>query len=157
MKSIIPALAITLLNINLHILPPAHLFWLVGIAITLDFVTGLAKAVTLNQARTSNGYRKTVRKFIQYGGSISVALMLRYLLSKQPELSEGMKYADWLGNGIMIFIVLIECTSIMENMYAIDKTSMFSRYLIKPLLKVLTLQIKNNPINKTDNTKGEET
>jgi phage-related holin len=153
MKSFLPAIAFTFLNINFNLVPPVHLFGLMGIAIGLDFITGVAKAVVMQEARTSNGYRKTVKKFIQYGGSIAVTLMIRYLLSKQPELEPGMKYVNWLGNGLMVFIILIEFTSIFENLYAIDKSSMMSKYIIKPMLKILTLQIRNNPINQQANEK----
>jgi phage-related holin len=144
--SIITSAIFTILNINFNIVPPAHLFGIIGIAMLIDLITGVAKAVYMNEARTSHGYRRTVKKFIQYGGSIAVTMLIRYLISKQPELTAGIKYLNWLGSGLMVFIILIECTSILENIYAIDKTSSFSRYLIKPLLKILTIQLKENSI-----------
>jgi len=150
--SIITSAIFTFLNINFNLVPPVHLFAIMGIAMLIDLITGVAKAVYMKEARTSNGYRKTVKKFIQYGGSIAVTMMIRYMASKQPDFLNGVKYISWLGNGLMVFIILIECTSILENIYAVDQTSSFSRYLIKPLLKILTFQLKENPIiNQTKN------
>jgi len=148
MKNTLLAAGLTFLNIRFGLVPPTHLFGVMGIVIALDFLTGVIKSVFLRQVRTSAGYRKTVIKFMQYGGSIAIAMVLRYLAGLHPELKASIKYLDWLGNGLMIFIIMIECTSILENIYAIDKTSKMSRYLIKPLLNLLTFQLKNNPLTK---------
>ncbi|HAN37431.1 MAG TPA: hypothetical protein DCQ29_00895, partial [Chitinophagaceae bacterium] len=41
------------------------LLWMI-IAMVLDFITGIIKAVLQNKVRTSSGYRKSVIKIIQY-------------------------------------------------------------------------------------------
>jgi hypothetical protein len=148
MKSAATALVFWTLNIKFNFLPSPNLLVIMGITIVLDFVTGIIKAKLSNQARTSEGYRKTVIKFTQYGGSVLVGCLLKYVGSKQSDMTNINQYIDYLNNGLLIFIVFIETTSILENIYAIDKETPFSKYLISPLLKLLTFQIKNNPIEK---------
>jgi hypothetical protein len=48
----------------------------------------------------------------------------------------------------MLFIIYIEVTSIFENLYAIDNTSMISKYLYKPVLVILKFGIENNAVVK---------
>jgi hypothetical protein len=43
-------------------------------------------------------------------------------------------------------MVYIELTSILENAIAIDKTSTFSKVFIIPFHRLLTLQLKSNPM-----------
>lgn len=136
------AVIFTLLNIQFKIVPPMQLLGVLGVAMILDLITGVAKAVYYNEARTSHGYRKTVKKLLQYLGSICVVMILRYMMLVQPELMSGVKYINWIGNGLVAFIILIECTSILENIYAVDKTSVFSKLFIRPLFLLLTVQLK---------------
>lgn len=148
MKSALFASGFWLLNIKFNFLPSVNLLVVMGITIALDFGTGVLKAIILKQVRTSEGYRKTVVKFLQYGGGVVVGCLLKYLGTKQSEMANVSQYIDYLNNGLLIFIIFIETTSILENIYAVDKETPFSKYLIAPLLKLLTFQIKNNPIEK---------
>jgi hypothetical protein len=77
-------------------------------------------------------------------------------MSKQPELLEHVKYADYIVSGVLCFSVFIEATSALENISELDKKSPFSRYLIQPLLRLLTFQIKNNPFKKAVNNLQDE-
>jgi phage-related holin len=150
----IHAAFLTFLNITFNFMPPVHLFGILGVSMLLDLITGVAKAVYMGDARTSNGYRKTLIKTTQYMGSICVTLILRYLLLKQPELMNGVRYVNWIANGLIVFIILIECTSILENLYAINKTSIFARIFIKPFLMLLTIQFRKffqNEITTNEN------
>lgn len=146
----------TLLNIQFNFLPAVDLVVVMLALVIIDFVTGVIKAVIKGEARSSKGYRKTVVKTIQYGGSIACSMVISYLAKRTPEFSEITKYSNWVGNGLLLFISLIELTSIFENMYAIDSKTPFSRYFISPLLRLLTLQLKSasknieSPLNLTE-------
>lgn len=148
MKTLISASTFWLLNIKFNFFPSVNLLIIMGITIVIDFATGVLKATLLKQVRTSEGYRKTVVKFLQYGGGVVVGCLLKYLGAKQSEMANVSQYIDYLNNGLLIFIIFIETTSILENIYAVDKETPFSKYLIAPLLKLLTFQIKNNPIER---------
>jgi phage-related holin len=142
------AFAFTFLNVQYNFLPKASLLIVMGLLIALDFGTGVLKAVLLKKARTSEGYRKTVVKFMQYGGAVVVGILLKYLSLQQPNMVDMATYIDYLTNGLVAFIIFIEATSVLENIYAVDSESPFSRFLVGPLLKLMTFQIKNNPISK---------
>jgi phage-related holin len=143
---------LTLAFIKLAFFPNSQLLMWMGIAIVLDFITGVAKAVINKEARTSSGYRKTLVKFLQYGTSIAVGVILQNA-AKQNNWS-GADLLSWFNDGLLVFIIYIEVTSIFENAYACDKNSLMSQYLFQPALKLLTFQLKNNPViqaaNNTD-------
>lgn len=142
------ALLSTLLNIKFNFMPTPNLLLVMGIGIALDFFTGVIKSVILKKARTSEGYRKTVIKFTQYGGSVVVGMLLKYIGAENSDMADIGLYAQYLTDGLVIFIIFIELTSVLENVYAIDQETPFSKYLVGPLLKILTFQIKNNPVTK---------
>lgn len=148
MKITTSAFAFWILNIKFHFLPSPNLLVIMGFSIILDFITGVIKAKLTKQARTSEGYRKTVIKFTQYGGGVVVGCLLKYLGTKQSDMANVSQYIDYLNNGLLIFIIFIEVTSVLENLYAIDNSTPFAKYFVSPLLKLLTFQIKNNPIEK---------
>lgn len=139
-----------LLNVKFNFLPTPSLLLVMGIAIVLDFGTGVIKAVYLKNARTSEGYRKTVIKFTQYGGSVVVGMLLKYIAGQNSDMANVQPYVEYLTNGLVIFIIFIELTSVLENLYAIDNQTTFSKFFVGPLLKLLTFQIKNNPIMKME-------
>lgn len=148
MKSATLAGIFTLLNATFNWIPSTSLLMTMGLAIVLDFVTGVIKAVVLKNDRTSEGYRRSVVKFTQYGGAVLVSMLLSYLAEQNQQFVQLQTYINYLGNGLLSFIIFIEATSVFENMYAIDNKTPFSRYFIKPLLKILTFQIANNPLTK---------
>lgn len=137
-----------MLNIQFNFLPTPNLLLVMGVAIVLDFLTGILKSVILKKVRTSEGYRKTVIKFTQYGGSVVVGMLLKYIGAQNSDMANIGLYAEYLTDGLVIFIIFIELTSVLENVYAIDQETPFSKYLVGPLLKLLTFQIKNNPVTK---------
>lgn len=146
----------TLLNAQFKVLPNIDLLIVMCISIAIDFGTGVLKAVMLGTARNSKGYRKTVVKFAQYVGATVVGMMLKYLSMQQSDMAKVGPYVDYLTNGLVIFIIFIEVTSVLENLYAIDKETPFSKYFVGPLLKLLTFQIKNNPIEKLANQQDKQ-
>ena len=129
---------------KLTFLPSANLLAWVFLAMTLDLITGVIKAVVLKEARTSSGYRKSVIKFTQYAGAILVGMIMGNALPKEYEI------VGYVNDGILILLIYIEATSIFENLYAIDSTSPFSKYFISPILKLLTFAIKKTPLAQTD-------
>lgn len=133
------------LFIKIQFLPNMNLLVWLSIAIVLDFITGVIKARVKNVARTSSGYRKTVTKFVQYAGAIIAGVVLQHVGADNEQLSV---LFSWMNNGLVIFITYIEVTSVFENLYEIDSSTIISRYIYKPILQILTFQIKNNPVVK---------
>lgn len=116
--------------------PSYNLLIWVFIAMMLDLLTGIIKAVMLRNARTSAGYRKTARKFTQYIGSILVSVILMNTFRQEHPV------VQYVNDGLLILLIYIETTSIFENLYAMDSTSMFARYFIAPVLRLLTLYMR---------------
>lgn len=122
--------------------PTFSLFGVLLIAIGVDFLTGIVKAKFRKVARTSEGYRKTIIKLMQY---IIPVLILWGAGKYIPEYSLRLKQASgW----VMMFVIYIEVTSIFENLYDIDNKSVIARFLYKPVLAILKLGLENNPINQ---------
>lgn len=150
MKTTALAALFSLLNIKLNLVPNVDLYIVMGLLIVFDLITGVIKAVFQKKARTSEGYRRTVVKFLQYGGALVVGLMIKFLSLRNHELGVLSEYVDYINNGLLVFIILIETTSIFENLYAIDKTTPFSKNFIQPILRVLTFQLNKGPLKTKD-------
>lgn len=144
-----------LLFVDLIINPTFSLFFIVLGAVILDFITGITKAKFKNVERTSEGFRKTVVKLMQY----TIPIFVLWVGSKRvPGYEATLKQiCGWL----MLFILYIEVTSIFENLYEIDKTSTISKFLYKPVLKILKFGIEHNPVvdaaNKVDEKENPTT
>ena len=145
-----------LLFIKLTFVPNVSLIVVLFFLMALDFVTGIWKARVKGNARTSNGYKTTVTKFIQYAFGLLASYGLAYVANQNG--GEAVKFlAPYLVDGLAVFIIYIEVTSIFENLYEIDSTTAMSKYFFQPVLKILTFQIKNNPIMKqAEAMKAEE-
>lgn len=132
----------TLLFIDVLIHPSFNMFFVVLGAILLDFITGIAKAKFNKVARTSEGYRRTVVKLMQY----IVPILAIWIASKRvPGYEATLKE---IGGWLMLFITYIEVTSIFENLYEIDKKSVIGKYVYKPALKLLKFGIEHNPVTE---------
>ena len=134
--------ASALLFIEFFTKPTFSVFGVVLAAIALDFLTGVAKAKFKKLARTSEGYRKTVVKLMQY--MIPILILWgagRYIPEYKLRLQQA---SGW----VMMFIIYIEVTSIFENLYEIDKKSMIGRYLYKYALVILKFGLENNAVKK---------
>ena len=136
-------LTVTTLNINLNFLPHRYLLVAVFFLILLDFITGVLKSVILDIPRTSKGYRETYAKFIQYMGAILMSLAMAFIIQEMDELKQLVFFSKIVNNVILIGIIFIEGLSIMENLIAVDDKSPFATYVIKPLYRMLTFEIKN--------------
>ena len=114
--------------IGIIILPSGVLIAWMCVALVADLITGILRAIIDNKIRTSQGYRETLAKVIQYGGALIIGIILgsigkTHTHGVNPEVFEY--YNDFL----VSFIIFIEVTSIMENLYAIDSKSKLSKYL----------------------------
>lgn len=157
MKSSILAGIVWLINIKFQFLPSINLVVFLFGSIFFDLITGILKAKMRGDLITSYGYRKTVIKTAQYFGALLIVVMLRYVISGQEELLQHITYADYIINGVLIFSIFIEVTSALENIAELDKKSPFSKWIITPLLNLLTFQLKNNPFKRAaDATKTKK-
>jgi len=108
----------------------------------LDFIFGVTKATINGDRRTSQGFRRTFSKFIQYGGSIIVAMVLLNIVY-DSNATFG-KQISWLFGDLMLYIMIyIEIVSIFENMEEISPESDFVKYFIRPVRRIITFQVKN--------------
>lgn len=131
-----------LLFIDILTIPTFKLFYVLVLAIAIDFITGIIKAKMQAKARTSEGYRKTVVKLMQY----IVPVLVIWIGSKNiPEYGQTLKE---IGGWLMMFIIYIEFTSILENLYEVDQKSIIAKYVYKPGLKILKFGIENNQVAK---------
>ena len=146
--------AFILLGIEFLVKPTLSLFTALMVVVTLDLITGIMKAKFKKEERTSDGYRKTIVKLMQY---ITPILLLwvsgRWIPEYKLELQSASGY-------VTMFVIYIEVTSIFENLYEIDKKSTIAKFLYRPALKVLKFGIENNPVtqaaDKLENDKKSE-
>ena len=123
------------------VLPPADLLLWLGIAMVLDLLTGIAKAIKKEIPRTSTGLRQTVVKFIQYGGAISIGIILANVSEYQKDSSSQIIY-KYFSNSMLLFIIFIEIKSILENMIEVSPDSDFTRYFLNPIHNILCFDFK---------------
>lgn len=139
-------------------LPKLSLLLCVSILMLADFITGILKSRFHKEQITSEKLRKSVIKFMQYFGSIGLVVVL----SNQNKESENfVTVMDWTKDGLTILIIYIECLSIFENLYAMDKKTPFAIYVIQPIYWLLSWAIRKNPFNeaaqeKRTKSNGEE-
>jgi phage-related holin len=132
--------ASTLLMFEFLVNPSFSVFGVMLAVIFIDLVTGVVKAKFKKVNRTSEGYRKTLVKLLQY----LVPVLILWGAGKFiPEYAVRLKQASgW----VMMFIIYIEVTSIFENLYEIDKTSPISKYLYKNMLVILKFGLEKNAV-----------
>ncbi|MGV0921912.1 phage holin family protein [Empedobacter falsenii] len=131
---------------QIFIYPDWPLFIALTFLMAIDFMTGFMKAKFLKVNRSSEAFRKTVKKIIQYCSAIIVVIVILNLMRFDQSNQFFKDYSNWLQNGVIVLMVYIELTSILENAIAIDKTSTFSKVFIIPFHRLLTLQLKSNPM-----------
>jgi len=132
--------------------PPTLLLWL-GVTMILDLITGVAKAIKNDVPRTSTGFRRTVMKFIQYGGAISIGIILANISDMQKDSASETLY-KYFSNSMLSFIIFIEIKSIIENMVEVSPKSDFTKLFLNPIHKILSLDLKNFLNTNTENEKS---
>ena len=86
-------------------------------AIIIDLVAGVTKAKRLGEARTSQGFKRTVTKVVQYYGLMCFAFMFDVLAS----IVEPLPYCTALA---ALFLVFIEAKSVFEKAEDKDRRKM---------------------------------
>lgn len=138
---------VPLLFLKVSLLPNASLLIWMAMAMAIDYITGFSKAVVLKQVRTSTGMRRTISKFLQYGGAIAVSVILSQA-AEQHKMGDVQHILNLIGDSLVVFIIYIEVTSIFENLIAIDSDSQIAKFFFVPVHRVLTVQIKRNPLTQ---------
>jgi len=128
--------------IGIIILPSGILISWMCVALIADLITGVFRAIIDKKVRTSQGYRETLAKIIQYGGALIIGIILTSLAKSHADGLDP-KILNYFNNFLVSFIIFIEITSIMENLYAISPESKFSKYFVKPMLAVLTFNLEH--------------
>lgn len=120
------------------VLPPATLLVWLGISMALDLLTGVAKAIKNNVPRTSTGFRRTVTKFIQYGGAIAIGIILANVSEFRKDDSSEWIY-KYFSNSMLLFMIYIEIKSVFENLIEVSPDSDFTRFFLKPIHDILSV------------------
>lgn len=116
------------------------------LAIALDFITGIAKSYVNKVKRTSTGYRRTVTKFLQYGGAILIGLLLKRTAQASSSEIIDPTILDFFNKSLISFIILIELTSVLENLLEVSPDGVFTKVILKPLYKLLTFSFTKTNI-----------
>ena len=130
------------MNFTLKYFPDGSLLIGLMIVFALDFVFGVTKATLMKETRTSEGFRKTFTKFIQYGGSIIIAMVLLNIKSVS-ESNFGKEYSYLFGDTMIYIMIYVEVVSIFENMEATGGNNDFVKYFVRPVRRLITFQLKN--------------
>lgn len=124
------------------ILPSGILLAWMCVALIVDLITGVTRSIVDDKTRTSQGYRETLGKIIQYGGALIIGVILSSM-AKHHAAGLNPIIFEYFNDFLVSFIVFIEITSILENMYAISPDSKFSKYFVKPVLSLLTFNLQH--------------
>jgi Bacteriophage holin family len=124
------------------ILPPPNLLIWLGVSMFLDLVTGIAKAIKKGTPRTSTGYRRTVAKFIQYGGAIAIGIVLANISDYKKDGDGSQMIYTYFSNSMLLFIIYIEITSILENLIEVSPESDFTKKFLNPAHKLFSFDFK---------------
>ncbi|MFX1709060.1 phage holin family protein [Chitinophaga sp. CC14] len=133
-------------NINI-VWPNTTLLVWVYVAMVFDLVTGVAKSIVLKMIRTSTGMMDTLKRFIQYTGAIVAAIILANVAPKDNLVT------GYISDALLVLIIYIEVFTIFDNLKAIDNNSLFSKYFITPILKLLTFSLKKNTAQNSEDEK----
>lgn len=145
---------VTLLDITKAlVLPQLSLLLWIAVLMGVDFITGVLKAKLLKETITSQRARDTIIKFLQYFGCIGITIVIINQVGQSDQVTQAM---NWAKDGVCILIIYIECLSILENLYGMDKTSPLSRWIFGPLYMLLSLAIKNNPFKRAADEAKEQ-
>lgn len=117
------------------------LVWLLVVFI-LDFIFGVARATLNGTHRTSRGLRKTITKFLQYGGCIIIAMVILNIVYQSNQVV-SLPFAGFFGDVMLYIMIYAEVVSIFENMEGMAPTSTFVKVFVRPMRRMITFQLKN--------------
>ncbi|WP_300603873.1 phage holin family protein [Niabella sp.] len=122
-------------------LPGASLLIGLLVVFILDFIFGVSRATLNGIPRTSKGLRKSVSKFLQYGGCIIVSIVILNLVVDSGA-AFGQQFAWVFGDLMLYMMIYTEVVSIFENMEAMAPDAIFIKVFVRPVRQLLTLQLK---------------
>ena len=99
-----------------NLFPNAHLTIILGIAVSVDFFSGLLKALATRQPIISRKLQRTAIKISRYGLTIIVCYILRSLAESAGSTFKTI--GDWMNEGLLILLIYTETVSILENIWA---------------------------------------
>jgi hypothetical protein len=151
MKNIAAAFIIGgIANINFPFLPKVSLLVIMSGAMACDLILGLLRAKLAGIKITEKGLTRTIIKFCQYGGAIFLGLGISYLSMEVSKFNDTWKYTpqfmSFMNNSLLVYIITIEVRSCVKHLIGLDSKSEISTTLLGPVLKVLSIQIKKNPV-----------
>ncbi|HMR81630.1 MAG TPA: phage holin family protein [Niabella sp.] len=117
------------------------LIWLLVVFI-LDLLFGFIKAGFCGSCRTSAGLRKSVIKFLQYGGCIIVSMVILNIAYFSNRTFD--RQLCWFFGDMMLYLMIYtEVVSVFENMEAMAPRSRFVSLFVRPVRRIITFQLKN--------------
>lgn len=122
--------------------PPVHLLIWLLIVYILDFIFGVSKAILKGTPRTSQGFRQSIIKLLQYGGCIIIAIVILNIVYASHD-PFGRQFAWIFGDIMLYFMIYIEVVSVLENMEALAPGSIFVKLFVRPVKRIITLQLKH--------------
>lgn len=117
--------------------PAPMLFVYLSGAIIADLITGLLKSWKKGKATTSIGLRATITKMGVYSMVIVGSIIIVNVLHINSGASEDSTLLLHLMNWLLSFMVFIECYSVFENVGEAYPNSLFVKYVVNPVLKLL--------------------
>lgn len=127
------------------LLPQLSLLIWICVLMVADFITGIIKAKLLKEPITSEKARGSIIKFLQYFGCIGIVVVL---INQNIKNEAAVKAMEWARDGVAILIIYIECLSVFENLYAMDKKTTLAIYVIQPIYWILSFAVRNNPFKR---------
>lgn len=129
------------MNTYIQYYPNGVLLSALLIVFVLDFGFGITKATINETRRTSEGFRKTFTKFMQYGGSIIIAMVILNIIFA-TKVKFGEQFSWIFGDTMLYIMIYIEIVSIFENMEEMGNND-FIIYFVRPVRRLITFQVKN--------------
>lgn len=140
--------------LEIAFLPKPMMLLLLVFAMIIDLITGLIKSWKKGVATASAGFQRSVVKLSRY---VSVVIGVWLLANVLGNMSGAKVDYTYFVNACIGFLSFIEIYSIFENVYEIDPAGPLSKWFVGPVLKFLRGKLKNNPIEKLQNTENDVT
>lgn len=142
--------SISLLLIKLTFFPDIKLMAWLLMAFVIDFLTGVVKSYFNKKAISSQGFRQTAIKALQYSGLLIAGIIIGNSFEKNSEL------VKWVNDGMVLFLLYVEVYSIFENLRDMNPESKVAKMLFNPALTILTLGMQRLSMSKLHEEKKQE-
>lgn len=88
-----------------------------------------------------SGLRKSVIKFMQYGGCIIVAIVILNIVYLSNE-AFGKQFVWYFGDTLLYLMIYTEVVSVLENIEAIAPQSKIVLLFVRPVRRIITFQLR---------------